>query len=111
MAQLRRLRELCDAQERVFTTVPGLVDHVTQLGPSRGRHLCHSHVLSPWQPLHNWCVSTLCPPRQRCVLILNLPCRRPDQYSGTHLEFIDAESATVFDDARSMLLAIPLNKA
>jgi hypothetical protein len=27
-----------------------------------------------------------------------------------HLEFIDAESATVFDDARSMLLALPLNQ-
>jgi hypothetical protein len=36
MAQLRRLRELFDAQERVFTTVPGLADYVTQLGPSRG---------------------------------------------------------------------------
>ncbi|KAL4102007.1 hypothetical protein PRIC1_005755 [Phytophthora ramorum] len=87
MAQLRRLRELFDAQERVFTTVPGLADYVTQLEPSRG----------------STCAIRMCFLRDSHFTT--------DQYSGTHLEFIDAESASVFDNARSMLLAIPLNQA
>lgn len=78
MAQLDRLRKLFDEQERMFTTVPGLADYITQLGPSRGstcairlcflrgNHFSTGTVMPPHcQSCSQSCIDTnSCDPRQ-----------------------------------------------
>ncbi|KAL4159157.1 hypothetical protein PRNP1_004927 [Phytophthora ramorum] len=83
MAQLARLRKNLDAHERIFTTVQGFAQFVAKL-TSTHQQTCGVRM---------------------CFL-------RGDHFTterthGTHLEFVDADSAQSFEEVRKLISSVP----
>ncbi|EEY57041.1 uncharacterized protein PITG_10614 [Phytophthora infestans T30-4] len=83
MAHLARLQKRLDAHERLFTTVPGLAEFVLTLNTTN----------------EQTCAVRMC--------FLRGDHFTSDSSNGTHLEFVDAESAQSFVKVRKMILSVP----
>ncbi|KAF4139700.1 hypothetical protein GN958_ATG11185, partial [Phytophthora infestans] len=82
---LARLQKRLDAHERIFTTVPGLAEFVLALNTTN----------------EQTCAVRMC--------FLRGDHFTTDRSNGTHLEFVDAESAQSFVKVRKMILSVPTN--
>lgn len=104
MAQLQRLRSHLDAHEKIFTTVDGLANFIS--GPDRDGtcaiQMCffRGDHFSTGKQSDSPCQNN----SNNNSLVIP-----PKRYNGTHLEFVDAESASSFDEVCRMIQMLPIN--